>query len=283
LVYRWRVIFAPFGYVSITHKAESSSNPPELIPTPQAKRIAKAFAAGQAEGLFLLAAERREGLVGASFRYWREFAARYLTALCHVPETTTELPAIPPPDPTELAAFLASAPPMQGAEDLTEPALVGGWKDLDTWVRGQIVAGKEGLSGFLKRQTPLWYPVGRVCFHLAENRCDKDYPFAFLATYAPGLTGTARIQYQPLSQALREMAGARTDKPSSGSSRPYSWPPNKVPSSRSCSIQATSISRWPGRPARPIGFSKTFPCSRKAGSWCECPTGGRNVPGRASA
>ena len=38
------------------------------------------------------------------------------------------------------------------------------------------------------------------------------YPFAFLATYAPGVTAAARIQYQPLSQALRELAGAKNKK-----------------------------------------------------------------------
>ncbi|MGW8322038.1 MAG: response regulator, partial [Thermodesulfobacteriota bacterium] len=41
---------------------------------------------------------------------------------------------------------------------------------------------------------------------------DPDYPFAFLATYAPGLTAGARVQYQPLSKALREYAGAKDKK-----------------------------------------------------------------------
>ncbi len=65
---------------------------------------------------------------------------------------------------------------------------------------------------FLKRRAPLWHQVGRVCFHLAENRRDEDYPFAFLATYAPGLAAGARVQYQPLSHALRELAGAKNRK-----------------------------------------------------------------------
>ena len=88
-------------------------------------------------------------------------------------------------------------------------ALVGVWEDLDAWVRGEIAAGGEGLSGFLKRRAPLWHQVGRVCFHLAENRRDEDHPFAFLATYAPGMAGGSRVQYQPLSRALRELAGAK--------------------------------------------------------------------------
>ena len=51
--------------------------------------------------------------------------------------------------------------------------------------------------------------MGRVCFHLAENRRDPDFPFAFLATYAPSVSAGGRVQYQPLSQALRQYAGAK--------------------------------------------------------------------------
>ena len=48
---------------------------------------------------------------------------------------------------------------------------------------------------------------GHVCFHLAENKHDKDYPFAFMATYAVNLAGSCEIQYKPLRQALQEYAG----------------------------------------------------------------------------
>ena len=67
-------------------------------------------------------------------------------------------------------------------------------------------------AGFLRERAPLWHQVGRVCFHLAENRRDPDYPFAFLATYAPRLTAGARVQYKPLSESLREYAGAKNKK-----------------------------------------------------------------------
>jgi len=173
-------------------------------------RAVQAFAVSQVEGLFLLATARPEGLAGPTVVYWRDFAARYLTALCHRPEAAgAELPATDPPDAQELAALVANVPPMQGAEYLSEAVLIRVWEDLDAWVRQQVAAGGEGLSGFLKRRAPLWHQVGRVCFHLAENRRDADLPFAFLATYAPGLASGSRVQYQPLSRALQEMAGAK--------------------------------------------------------------------------
>ena len=50
--------------------------------------------------------------------------------------------------------------------------------------------------------------MGRVHFHLAENRKDAERPFAFLTTYAPGLAAHGEVRHAPLGAALREYAGA---------------------------------------------------------------------------
>jgi len=177
------------------------------------RKIANAFASSQAEGLFLLASARSEAPLSPSMAYWRDFAARYLTELCHTPESPdSQILAIAPPQAPDLTSMLLSVPPMQGAEYLTATALADIWNDLDVWVRGQVASSGQGLSGFLKERAPLWHQVGRVSFHLAENRRDPDYPFAFLATYAPSLSSGARVQYQPLSKALQQYAGAKNRK-----------------------------------------------------------------------
>jgi len=206
--------FTPSGHVTAVERADEECDAPETsagaVPDGRVPKLAKAFASGQAEGLFALATERFDAPLGPSPEYWRDFAGRYLTELCHTPQNAdADLGAIPPPEASDLAALLLSAPPMQGAEYLTEDALANVWSDLDAWVRRQVASAGQGLSGFLKQRAPLWHQVGRVCFHLAENRRDPRYPFAFLATYAPSLTGGARVQYQPLSKALRQYAGAR--------------------------------------------------------------------------
>jgi SNF2-related domain/SNF2 Helicase protein/Helicase conserved C-terminal domain len=172
-------------------------------------KVAKAFAASQAEGLFTLATEKLDAALPPSMVYWRSFAGRYLTELCHAPQA--ELETIPAPDAAELDALVLSAPPMQGAEYLSGNALADVWSDLDAWVRAEGAAFDGGLPVFLKRRAPLWHQVGRVCFHLAENRRDPEYPFAFLATYAPTVTSSSRVLYQPLSNALRQYGG-RQDK-----------------------------------------------------------------------
>lgn len=206
--------FSPSGHITAVESADES--PERCLDAGsdvRIKRVVNAFVAGQAEGLFALATETFGAMLSPTLAYWRDFAARYLTELCHTPEVgNAQLAAIPPPSPSDLAAMLLSVPPMQGAEYLTQNALEDVWNDLDGWVRGRVASFGSGLSGFLKEHAPLWHQVGRVCFHLAENRRDPDYPFAFLATYAPSLAGGTRIQYQPLSKALQQYAGAKDKK-----------------------------------------------------------------------
>jgi non-specific serine/threonine protein kinase len=196
----------PSGRIALHPTADS----PPAEADGQLSRLAKAFAASQGEGLFLLATERFEAPLPPACTYWRDFASAYLTALCHTPEIAgLELEAIPPPTSGELATLILSVPPMQGAEYLSEATLLDAWHDLDGWAREAVAVGGEGLSGFLKRRAPLWHQVGRVCFHLAENRRSEECPFAFMATYAPSVVSGSRVQYQPLSRALQEMAGAK--------------------------------------------------------------------------
>ncbi|MDA1050229.1 MAG: DEAD/DEAH box helicase [Planctomycetota bacterium] len=173
-------------------------------------KVAKAFTSSPAEGLFTLATEKFDATLAPSLVYWRSFAGRYLTELCHAADPS--LSATPAPEATELDTIVRSAPPMQGAEYLTSDALADVWSQLDTWVRAEGAAFEGGLAGFLERRAPLWHQVGRVCFHLAENRRDPEYPFAFLATYSPTVTASSRVQYQPLSNALREYSGQRDKK-----------------------------------------------------------------------
>jgi len=172
--------------------------------------VTTAFSDTQAQGLFALAAAKPKGALSPLFTYWRDFACLYLTELCRLPDTEDgEMPPIPPPDKSELATFFLSAPPMRGGEYLSPANLLALWLDLDLWTRTRISESKTGLNGWLAKNAPLWHQVGRVCFHLAENKRDPDYPFAFLATYAPSLSTKGKVQYQPLGKALQEYAGER--------------------------------------------------------------------------
>ena len=115
------------------------------------KKIAQQFAASQAEGLFALATERMDRPPNPSFAYWRDFASRYLTELCHTPEITgAGIEAIPAPASADLAAMVWNVPPMQGAEYLTEGVLSEIWTDLDAWVRREVARTLRWLGGVLE-------------------------------------------------------------------------------------------------------------------------------------
>jgi len=173
--------------------------------------INAAFARSIAAGLIALAAMDDATNLSPALGYWRTFACRYLAERCQM---TPAEPAHPDPivalDEQQTASLLGSTPPMRGAEYLSSQGLNETWLQLDDWVCTHI-RQHGSLGAFLEKNAPRWHQVGRVCFHLAENKLDQDYPFAFMATYAPVLSSRSqgRIRHQPLGRALQEYAGNR--------------------------------------------------------------------------
>ena len=174
--------------------------------SPALSKVHKAFETDWRERLFSLAAEKTSPGESLTVRYWQDLAGRYLTGLCHIPEETQTF-KVEAPAAADFAGLALTAPPMQGGEYLSGEMLRGIWKSLDNWAHEQITA--QGLSAFLQTRAPKWNQVGRVCFHLAENKNDQTRPFAFLATYSTGFGAAGRLKHLPLRQALEQYAGAR--------------------------------------------------------------------------
>ena len=185
--------------------ARAESAPP--IGEERVRSIRTAFQADWREGLFTLAAEKTPVQDLPGLRYWQQLAERYLTGLCHVPEEAERF-EVEPPTPADCAHWILTAPPMQGGEYLGEDVLQRIWERLDEWVH-EAVAAAGGLAAFLQGRAPGWHQVGRVCFHLAENRGDDARPFAFMATYASGFGAAGRLKHLPLRKALEQYAGAK--------------------------------------------------------------------------
>jgi non-specific serine/threonine protein kinase len=180
-------------------------------------RLTSAFASGSGDGLLQLGAGEIATPLPPAFGYWRDFSARFVTALCARPDTTAEPGSgeaaidIPPPPDADLDQIVAAAPPMTGAECLTPDALRGLWAALNASFSARLASSSGSVQDTLRAFNPAWNTVGRVHFHLAENRKDPDAPFAFLATYTHGLSAQATPQHVPLGQALREYAGAASN------------------------------------------------------------------------
>ena len=169
--------------------------------------LKSAFETDWREALFTLAADKIQTQDMPSVHYWQQLAERYLTGLCHVPEDAESF-EVEPLTSADCAHWILTAPPMPGGEYLSEGTLQRIWERLDGWVR-ETVASTGGLAAFLQGRAAKWHQVGRVCFHLAENRNDEARPFAFMATYASGFGAAGRLKHLPLRKALEQYAGAK--------------------------------------------------------------------------
>lgn len=97
---------------------------------------------------------------------------------------------------------------MLGHENLNPGTLTVLWTGLAAALDDAVFTPGNSLADWLAARNPRWAVVGRVCFHLAENRRDEARPFAFLATYSVGLSGSGAAQHRPLGQALAESAAS---------------------------------------------------------------------------
>ncbi|MBI4025583.1 MAG: DEAD/DEAH box helicase [Verrucomicrobia bacterium] len=226
-----QLVLTPHGRLLLTDAAGADSDggvSSRLPANPQAgpaetERLHKAFETSSACGLLALGGLSTNSALSPSCSWWRDFAHVYFTRLCHTPGLDGGSPpvegkiplgwgALPPPGENELAGRVSHAPPMRGLEYLNATTLTSLWTEMDALARQEMTAFKGGAAAWLHAQNPAWSLLGRVTFHLAENKRDETHPFAFLATYTHRLSAQAKAQHLPLGNALKEYAGAR-DKP----------------------------------------------------------------------
>jgi non-specific serine/threonine protein kinase len=189
------------------------------------KQIAHAFARGRGHGTLHLGA----ALVGASLHptlgFWRDLGQAFVAAVCGVraahegpdpgaPVAPSHREALtaPPPDAGALDEMARAVPPMRGGELVTPELLAEVWAEMGEALAEEAGGRADGIQRFLAAHHSVWNVVGRVCFHLAENKRDADFPFAFLATLAHRVSKQAKVQHLPLGRALEESAGERDRK-----------------------------------------------------------------------
>ena len=177
---------------------------------PKVRKLCRLWANDEAAGLLALAGEEWSGETSPALSFWRDFGRSYLTALCHTPGLETESSArADEPDKEHWRGLAERIPPMKGFEYLSPEVLLRLWRGLDERVRVEAAAHSGGIADWLKKHDPNWRLVGRVTFHLAENKRNPDRPFAFMATYTSRLSDQSRPQYIPLGRALQEYAGQK--------------------------------------------------------------------------
>ena len=169
----------------------------------------EAFARSSAAGLLALAGERG-GQAGwpAEAVFWREFAGSFLHAVAQVPETEAggSLAAVAPDG--LFFSLPLSIPAMRGAEYAGPAVFENLWRELEVTAAALALAA-GGLKKWLGGVNPALHLLGRVTFHLAENKRSPEQPFAFMATFTHRLSAQEKPVHLPLARALQDYAGAR--------------------------------------------------------------------------
>ena len=192
----------PYGHLLVRETSPDSAD------RKLSKAILEAYTESSSRGMLYSASEEMDASLPPSFEFARSIARLYLANLCKAAITSPEgdIPEMHPPS-EDLDRAVLQAPPMTGLEYLTSDILSQWWQDLDALTRSEIKKHPGGSQGYLRERNPQWRFVGRVTLHLAENKRNPEYPFAFLATFANGLTPQGKVKHEPLGRALQQYAG----------------------------------------------------------------------------
>jgi non-specific serine/threonine protein kinase len=197
------LILSPEGHIYFDESVlANESLPPDVF-----EKIKGWFAKDSAYGLLHLGIQEFKASLPPSFQFWQSFSRRFVSQVCKLLRAGEGLPAIAAPDQNSLQEVIHRAPFFSGAEYLSSDVLAELWRGLSSSLRDELQSFSGTIPDYLKLYNPRWNLVGRICFHLAENKKDEERPFAFLATYTTQLAQNANAQHLPLKRALQDYAG----------------------------------------------------------------------------
>ncbi|MBW1707539.1 MAG: DEAD/DEAH box helicase [Deltaproteobacteria bacterium] len=166
--------------------------------------IYKRFSEDSDSWLLFLGFCDHQVLVSPSLDYWRNFTGVYAKRLSQTPDLEVlRHNAKVLMEEYELRTHLDRAPMMIGSEYLSVNLLEAVWEGLNNAFSRGIKAYDGTVEEFIKTYSPNVHLVGRVYFHLVENK-SEDYPFAFMATYSTRLNREGKSRHLPLKHALQE-------------------------------------------------------------------------------
>lgn len=158
------------------------------------------------KALFYLATSNIKNLP-ISIKYWANFSNYFIETL-RLDPSVEELRenSSSQPEKKAIRKFLQNAPFMLGGEYLNEEFLMLQWDKLTKQFLFEIKSYKGSIEEYFAELNPEVHLAGRVFFHLVENKSDKEYPFAFMATYLADIKEKENPTHRPLNYALEEYA-----------------------------------------------------------------------------
>ena len=168
------------------------------------EEIYKRFSANGDSWLLLLGFCDHQVSLSPSLDYWRSFTGVFAKRLSQTPDLEIlrhKVRILIEED--ELRRYLDCAPMMIGSEYLSANLLEVVWEGLNNAFTRAIKSYDGSVEDFIRTYSPNVHLVGRVFFHLVENK-SGNYPFAFMATYSTGINKQGRSKHLPLKHALQE-------------------------------------------------------------------------------
>ena len=143
---------------------------PFQLPDALSRRLEEAFGRGSGHGLLELGAAEVGTALPADLSYWRDFAARLVTAICTHPDLDANRAPIPAPASAELDALALAAPPMTGAEYITASVLEVLWTETGAAFRSELAESKASVQEFLQRKSrSYWSTQSRLSAFAAST------------------------------------------------------------------------------------------------------------------
>ena len=175
--------------------------------------LSQAFSKSSGYGLLFLDIANGIFTEEAAFAFWKDFVRMYISLFTATPDLEqrdlSKNPVHISISNEDLDRLVLTLPPMKGAEYCNKECFQSLWQDVEAALHEEISASGKNVADFFSLRHSNWSLLGRVCFHLAENKKSQTTPFAFLATYVHQMTKEGVSQHLPLSKALEEYAGAK--------------------------------------------------------------------------
>src|SRR3990167_6786253 len=163
---------SPTGHLYLYTDAENSETVLKTI----ADNLQSFFSVNDTVGLLRLGLTHFDVPLPTSFNFWQQFAQLFITEVCKQVDgdntSNTAHIALPIDAVTQL---IVTAPFIRGIEYFNQDTAQFLWQGLLAALSNELISFDGKLNDYLSAFHTVWNTIGRVCFHLAENKSNLEY------------------------------------------------------------------------------------------------------------
>ncbi len=170
----------------------------------QGIQLFEAYRKNHYKALFNFGFVERSPKWSSSVLFLHDLSARFILRLSHQGESKwLRKGVILNPTADDIRFLLDNVPFVVGLKYIDAQWIEEVFRNLSLSFQTEFKAYNGGVSEFLTAKNPKILTIGRIFFHLVENK-SEDFPFAFLATYSSDSENEKKSTHMPLKNALLE-------------------------------------------------------------------------------